>query len=83
MLLGFIATAIGFVFLPLGILIGFGAHILLSYILWVAKTLAYVPLASLEVGWFSVGVAVIYYVGLVFVLTRRRLKKDENENFQK
>lgn len=79
MLLGFIAVVIAFVFLPAGLLIGFGAYALLSYILWVAQWGAKLPLASVEVGWFSIGFAVLYYVFLVAFLMwwRNRYLKNK------
>jgi competence protein ComEC len=78
MLIGFVSTIFGAVFLPAGVLVGFLAHGLLSYILWVAKWSAKLPLASVDVGWFGIGLVVLYYVGLMgFLLWRQNssLKK--------
>lgn len=71
MLTGFIAVVAGIVFLPLGILFGFVAHALLTYILWVAKLGAQLPGANLEIGWFGITFAVIYYMALVGYLVWR------------
>lgn len=68
MLTGFVAVLIGLVFLPAGIFIGFVTHLLLSWILGVAKFLAGVPLASLEIQTFGLVFAVTYYLGLIVFL---------------
>ena len=77
MLLGFIAVVIVFVFLPAGLLVGFGAYSLLAYILEVAHLGAKLPLASVEAGWFSIGFAVLYYVVLVGFLVWWRNRKSD------
>lgn len=74
MLLGAIAVIAGWIFLPAGILIGFAAYGLLSYILWIAKTFAALPLASMEVGFFGIAFVGIYYVGLVGFLVWRNFQ---------
>ncbi|MCK5471696.1 ComEC/Rec2 family competence protein [Candidatus Gracilibacteria bacterium] len=73
MLLGFIAVAIGAIYLPAGILIGFLAYSLLSYILWIAEWGAKLPGASVEVGFFGIVFVVVYYLGLVGFLIWKRL----------
>jgi len=76
MMLGFIAVAIGAIYLPAGILIGFLAYGLLSYILWIAEWGAKLPGASVEVGYFGTVAVVVYYFGLVgFLIWRRKNSK--------
>ncbi|MFH1375842.1 MAG: ComEC/Rec2 family competence protein [Patescibacteria group bacterium] len=74
MLLGAIAVLAGWIFLPAGILIGFAAYGLLSYILWIAKTFAALPLASMEVGFFGVAFVVVYYLALLTFLLWRNFQ---------
>ena len=79
MMVGFIAVAVGAVFLPAGILIGFLAYGLLSYILWIAEWGARLPGASVEVGSFGMGFVVIYYLGLVgFLCWREYFSKKKS-----
>ncbi len=75
MLLGFIAVAIGAIYLPVGILVGFLAYGLLGYILWIAEWGAKLPGASVEVGFFGIVFVVVYYLGLVGFLI---FKKKQN-----
>lgn len=78
MLTGFIAVAVGTVFLPAGILLGIVAHGLLSYILWIAEKFAKLPLASIEISWFGPALAVVYYIILIWRLARwHRKNKPE------
>jgi len=64
MLFGFLATLVHAFFEPAGLLLGILAHIFLSYILKVIDVLAKVPLASVEVSYFQVGVVVLYLAGI-------------------
>ncbi len=74
MLLGLIAVIIGAIYLPAGILVGFLAYGLLSYILWIAEWGAKLPGASVEVGWFGIAFVVLYYFALIiFLFQRERL----------
>lgn len=73
MLLGFIAVGVGAIFLPAGLLVGFVAYGLLEYILFVAEKLAMIPLASVEMGWFGMSFAIIYYLALIGFLIWRNI----------
>lgn len=75
MLVGFIAVVVGTIFLPAGLLVGFLAYGLLSYILWIAKTFAALPVASVTVGWFGISFVVVYYIALIWFLIWRNSKK--------
>jgi len=65
MLLGAFSIIAGWIFLPAGILIGFLAYGLLTYILKVAEWGSQLPLASLEVNNFTFALVIIYYAVLV------------------
>ncbi|MBU1090015.1 ComEC/Rec2 family competence protein, partial [Patescibacteria group bacterium] len=59
--------------LPAGILVGFLAYGLLSYILWIAEWGAKLPGASVEVGFFGIAFVLVYYLGLVrFLIWKRK-----------
>ncbi len=68
MLIGFAAVLIGLAYLPAGILLGFVAYILLSYMLTVAQHLAKIPLASMEISWFVFSITIVYYLILGWLL---------------
>lgn len=65
MALGFVATLVGWMWVPAGIGFGYFAHLILAYILWIAHSLATLPLASVDVTWFGKAAVGVYYVGLV------------------
>jgi len=79
MLTGFIAVGLGAIFLPAGMLVGFVAYGLLEYILFVARELAALPLASVEVGNFGIAAVVLYYLALIGFLAWRNKKVAQQE----
>lgn len=83
MLTGFIAVGLGAIFLPAGMLVGFVAYGLLEYILFVARELAALPLASVEVGNFGIAAVVLYYLVLIgFLIWRVYLSRFINSMHQ-
>jgi competence protein ComEC len=84
MLIGFIAVIAGFLFLPLGQIIGGVAWLFLSYIIWVVEKCASIPGAAFNVNKFSWIWLGFYYlilgVGLFFYYFRqRKLAEVETE----
>ncbi len=77
MLTGFVAVVVGAIYLPAGLLVGFVTYGILSYILFVAEWGAKLPGASVEVGWFGMGFAVVYYLSLIGFLIWRKIKNDQ------
>jgi len=75
MLTGLISTVVGWVYLPLGILLGFIPHLLLSYMLLVADWLAAIPFADVAVTSFGQAAVVFYYVVLIGWLVWKDIKK--------
>ncbi len=74
MLFGFIAVLISFLSLNLSLFFGFFAYIFLEIILIVAKFLAKVPWASVEVENISVFIVVFYYLLLTFFVYKKTKK---------
>jgi competence protein ComEC len=77
MLGGFAAGIAGFVFVPLGKLIGFVPYVLLKFELMVIQWLANIPWSSLEIknfGWIHI---LVYYILLASLLYFFRIKKSE------
>jgi len=75
MLTGLISTIAGWVYLPLGILLGFIPHLLLQYMLLVADWLAAIPFADVAVTGFGQTAVVLYYLSLVGWLVWKNTKK--------
>lgn len=75
MLGGFAAGMAGFVFLPLGKLVGFLPYILLKIELFVIQWMASLPWASVEVKNFGWKYITVYYFFLAVVLTHVKKKK--------
>lgn len=73
--LGFMAAVGGLVWLPIGLIVGFFANILLMYFVIIVNVSASLPFASFAVQNFSLGMACIYY-GIVFLLIALRSKKN-------
>lgn len=61
MLTGAVATGLGWLWLPAGLLLGAVTHGLLAYLLLVAEKLAAVPGASLTADGMTVGLLAVYY----------------------
>jgi competence protein ComEC len=70
MLFTFTASVVGFVFAPLGIIFGYVAHLLLSYIITVATLAASIPIASFTVPAFPFWIVLCAYGVLAFILVR-------------
>jgi hypothetical protein len=68
MLLGTLTVLLGAVWQPLAVLVGLPAYLLLAYILFVARELAALPLASTAVSQLTVVGVVLYYLLLAAVL---------------
>jgi competence protein ComEC len=79
MLTGFIAVVVGAIYLPAGLLVGFVTYGILNYILFIAEWGAKLPGASVEVGWFGMGFAVVYYLALIGFLLWRESVSLKNE----
>jgi competence protein ComEC len=73
MLFGFFATVFSFVFDFLGQFIGFFGYLILELIIFFVKLFATVPLASIEIGWFSKSMLIGYYLCLFFWLKKKNL----------
>lgn len=79
MLLGALSIIAGWIFLPAGILIGFLAYGLLTYILKVAEWGSALPFASLEVNNFTFALVVIYYAALIgFLIYKYNFSSNKN-----
>lgn len=74
MLLGFITAITGWIFSPLGAVVGFITSLGLGYILWVAKTLTALPGAAIILSSFPVGLMWLMYAGLLWWWLRSRPK---------
>jgi len=79
MALGFIAGLVSFILPIAAQIISWLAWFWLSYILWVIKILASFDLASLEIGEFSIGLVVMFYVAIVLWIRFDARKFDKNE----
>ena len=80
MLLGALSIIAGWIFLPAGILIGFLAYGLLTYILKVAEWGSALPFASLEVNNFTFALVIIYYAALIgFLIYKYNFQKRKME----
>jgi competence protein ComEC len=78
MLTGFLAGLTSFVFPPLAPVVALPAHMLLSYILFIADTLSRVPFAALSVPISSSSVVVLYVLLGAFIWSEARaIKKGE------
>lgn len=75
--LGFAASLGGLILMPIGLIIGFFANMLLIYFVTIVMISAGWPLASFEVRGFTMGMAFIYY-GVVFLFLAIRNKKISN-----
>jgi competence protein ComEC len=81
MLFGFIGSAAGFIFVPLGQFINWASWFLLTYTIKVAQVLSCLPFASLEFGRLSVFWLILYYVLLGgFLIWPVLHKKMQNVN---
>jgi len=81
MLFGFIGSAAGFIFVPLGQFINWASWFLLTYTIKVAQVLSRLPFASLEFGRLSVFWLILYYVLLGgFLIWPVLHKKMQNVN---
>jgi len=65
MLFGFVGTVLSWLWFPLGQLFAYLAWAFLQWIVLVAKVMAHVPFASVEIPWISVSFIMMYYVLLV------------------
>lgn len=74
MLLSAIAGAVGFIIPVLGPVVGLPALIVLSYIVYVAQTLAELPLASVTVPQFPFMLVILAYAGLVYWIAKAPAK---------
>ncbi|MBU0767393.1 ComEC family competence protein [Patescibacteria group bacterium] len=70
MLFGFIGTVLSFIWFPLGQIFAYIAWAFLQWIVLVAKILAHVPFASVEVPWISISFIIGYYGLLVMIVYR-------------
>lgn len=78
MLFGFVGTVLSFIFFPLGQIFAYIAWGFLEWIVLVAKILAHIPFASVEMPWISTGLIIGYYGLLCIVVYRlksREVKK--------
>lgn len=64
MLLSFCAGVFGFIYVPLSVLFGYGAHLILSYILSIIHFFASFSFASTVVTSFPLVVTVVLYLGI-------------------
>ena len=75
MLLVFLTGALGFVWPPLSVVAGWGAHFLLSYELFMVEHFARVPYAAAHVppfsGWWVAGFYVVFCAGYWWVIRRK------------
>ncbi len=74
MLLGFMTAITGWIFSPLGAVVGFITSLGLGYILWVAKTLTAIPGAAVILSSFPAGLMWLMYAGLLWWWLRSRPK---------
>ncbi|MFH1670240.1 MAG: ComEC/Rec2 family competence protein [Patescibacteria group bacterium] len=72
MLFGFIGTVLSILCFPLGQLFAYLGWAFLQWIVFVAKVMAHVPFASVEIPWMSTGFIIVYYFLLVFWLYYRK-----------
>ncbi len=74
MLLVFLTGAAGFIYGPLAQFVGWGAHLLLQYELFMVTSFARVPYAALQVppfsGWWVAGFYAAFFVGYVYLKKR-------------
>ncbi|MFA6523655.1 MAG: ComEC/Rec2 family competence protein [Candidatus Peribacteraceae bacterium] len=78
MLLGFLGVTLSFLILPLGQLISYGAWGTLELIIFIVRTLAQVPFASLDTKWAGVpAVLTLYVVVILFLLKDKRRPSRE------
>ena len=78
MLFVFLTGAAGMISYPVSQVIGWGAHLLLSYELFMVENFARLPFAAIHLpafsGWWVVGFYVVFGVGYVFFSRRKLLK---------
>ena len=61
MVFGFFAVVVGYVWSFLGMIIGFFGYLVLAFIIFFVRFFAEMPLASVDVTWFSFWFAGVYY----------------------
>lgn len=76
MLLGFIATIVGFLNVTLGRIAGFAASGVLDGIVWIARTLSDLPGSAIETPWVSAWMIAGYYFILFLILSIPTLKRN-------
>jgi len=75
MLAGFIGTVAGYVWIPLGKILGWPGYLLLQFMIGATSALAKIPYAALEIPAVSSAFIVVYYAtlaGIVTIVRRRR-----------
>ncbi|TSA46010.1 ComEC family competence protein [bacterium] len=84
MLGGFAAGIVGFIFVPLGMLVGFIPYLLLKIELFIVLWLGNLPWAALEIKNFGWIYMTIYYLGLLALLyfSQRKRYKEASNNAQ-
>ncbi|MBI4117809.1 MAG: ComEC/Rec2 family competence protein [Parcubacteria group bacterium] len=70
MFLGCISIVMGIVSLPIGMAVGYANHFLMDYFFWVAKRIAHVPYAVMEVPHFGFFTLVILYA-IIFLVMKK------------
>ncbi len=76
MLLTFVTGMLGFVTPQLALIVGFAAHVSLTYILRVAQLFSEVPFAAVRVPMFSFWIVIVGYAAIGYVLYRLLYKKQ-------
>lgn len=80
--MSFVTGVVGAALPALGMVLGFGSHLLLAYIIGTASLFAALPFAAYVVPQFPFWVVIVSYAGLAYVLWRlhtREEKIDEGE----
>src|SRR4030042_6010745 len=75
MLGGFAAGVAGFLFIPLGKIVGFGPYILLKFELFIIEWLAGFSWSSLQIknfGWIHISVYYIFFIMMLFFFIRKQ-----------
>jgi competence protein ComEC len=83
MLGGFTAGIAGFIFIPLGKIIGFVPYLLLKWELFIVQWLANLPWAALEIknfGWKHIAVYYMLLASVMILLSRKSQKNWEKSN---
>jgi len=74
MLFGFLTGIVGMIFAPLAMPLAWITWGILTYIIKIVEFISRIPLASLEINYFSIFLAALYYIGLLYFLWRQQLK---------